>query len=165
MTESPPLRPPRPPRGMSACPRPGTTPVQVLLVEDSPDDADLMIEALKEGTLDLRVCLVEDGEEAICFLRREGPDPPPRPDLILLDLHLPCKNGYEVLDEIKNDPDLRLIPVVVMTSAPSEQVFLAAYDLHANCCVAKPVDQDEYLLTVQKIENFWINVARRARRP
>jgi CheY-like chemotaxis protein len=140
----------------------GKATVQVLLVEDSPDDADLMLEALHEGALPMCVTLLEDGEAALAFLRRQGAyDAAPRPDLILLDLHLPRKNGYEVLMEIKQDPDLRRIPVVVMTSADSEKAFVDAYNLHANCCVSKPVDQDEYSRAVRQIERFWLHVARR----
>jgi len=138
--------------------------VDILLVEDSPDDADLMTEALLEGSLEVRVSRVEDGEEALCYLRREGAHADSaRPDLVLLDLHLPRKNGHEVLAEIKEDPDLRRIPVVLMTSADNEKAFLTAYDLHVNCCVSKPVDQDEYARAVKKIEHFWLAVARRAR--
>jgi CheY-like chemotaxis protein len=138
------------------------TPVQVLLVEDSPSDADLMIEALKEGRLDVHISLVEDGEAALAFLRREvSQDAASYPDLVLLDLHLPRKNGFEVLEEMKEDPALRRIPVVVLTSADSEQAFIDAYNLHANCCVSKPIDQDEYAQVVRKIEHFWIHVARR----
>jgi CheY-like chemotaxis protein len=145
-------------------PRPNSTPVQVLLVEDSPDDADLMTEALREGDLPTIVSLVEDGEEALAFLRREGGHASaPRPDVVLLDLHLPRKNGFEVLEEMKRDPELRRIPVVVMTSADSEKAFVEAYHLHANCCVGKPADQDEYRLVVMKIERFWLHLAQRPR--
>jgi len=134
------------------------------MVEDSRDDADLMIGALREGSLDVRINLVEDGEEAIRFLRRlDNYETSPRPDLILLDLHLPRKNGFEVLAELKEDSELRRIPVIIMTSTDDERAFLDAYNLHANCCVSKPVDQDEYALVVKKIENFWLNVARRVR--
>jgi two-component system, chemotaxis family, response regulator Rcp1 len=143
-------------------PRSSNTPVQLLLVEDSPDDADLMMEALR--TADLNVCVthLEDGEAAVTYLRHHGNgNGAARPDLILLDLHLPRKNGFEVLAEIKEDPDLRRIPVVVMTSADRERVFIEAYDLHANCCVSKPVDQEEYSLVVKKIERFWLHVAQR----
>lgn len=147
-------------------PRPSKSPVQVLLVEDSTDDADLMKAALNEGDLKVSVHHVEDGEEAVAFLRRAaGHESCPRPDLILLDLHLPRKNGFEVLAEIKEDAELRRIPVIVMTSSDSDKTFLEAYDLHANCCVSKPVDQDEYSLAVKKIERFWLHVARRPSRP
>jgi len=135
-------------------------PVEILLVEDSPDDADLMVEALDEGDLPVRVTVVEDGEEAVQFLRRRGAYANAhRPHLILLDLHLPRKSGHEVLAEIKQDPDLRLIPVVIMTSCPSEDAIDKAYDLHANCCIRKPVDLDQFGLTVKKIERFWFHVA------
>jgi len=150
---------------MCDMPPPSSAPVQILLVEDSPDDADLMIEALKEGRLDVRISLVEDGEAALGFLHKEGPHASsPRPDLILLDLHLPRKNGHEVLAELKQHPGLRQIPVVILTSSDSEQAFIDAYNLHANCCVSKPVDQDEYALVVRKIEYFWLAVAQRVRR-
>jgi two-component system, chemotaxis family, response regulator Rcp1 len=146
-------------------PYPSAHPVQVLLVEDSPDDADLMVEALREGSLDLCISRVEDGESAVAFLRRQaGFEAAPRPDLILLDLYLPRKNGLEVLADLKGDPDLRLIPVVLLTSASDDRVFLAAYDLHANCCVVKPADQEQYARTVRHIEHFWLTVARRVRK-
>jgi len=139
-------------------------PVEILLVEDSPDDADLMVEALDEGDLPVRVTVVEDGEVAVQYLRRQGPYADAvRPHLILLDLHLPRKSGHEVLAEIKQDADLRVIPVVIMTSCDSEDAIQYAYDLHANCCVRKPVDLEQFGLTVQKIERFWFHVAARER--
>ncbi len=141
-------------------PRPRSTPVQILLVEDSRDDADLMREALNEGALDVRVSLVEDGEAALAFLRREGVySASPRPDLILLDLMLPRMNGEEVLEVIKAEHDLRHIPVVVLTSANGEETFVHAYNLHANCCVSKPMNQEQYARTVKQIERFWLNIA------
>jgi len=136
--------------------------VDVLLVEDSPDDADLMIEALKDGQLGFRITLVEDGEQALEFLHRQGAYlDAPRPSLILLDLHLPRKNGHEVLAEIKEDAALRRIPVVILTASENEQAILQAYDLHANCCVCKPADQEQFALVVRKIEQFWLRFARR----
>jgi len=136
--------------------------IDILLVEDSPDDADLMVEALKEGDLDSRVTVVDDGVDAIAYLRRQGVfAAAPAPDLILLDLHLPRMNGHEVLAEIKQDAALLRIPVVVMTSSDSEQALLDAYDLHANCCVLKPRDQHQFAQTVKKIEHFWRHIARR----
>lgn len=138
-------------------------PIEILLVEDSPDDADLMKEALLEGTLSLRVSWVEDGEQAMEFLNRQGNYPEaPRPDLILLDLRLPRKNGQEVLEEIRSDPRLRCIPVVVMTA--NDAAISALYDYHPNCCVAKPADQEQFSLTVKKIELFWLTVAARVPR-
>lgn len=141
-------------------PSPSSAPVEILLVEDNRDDADHMREALEESDLKTSISLVEDGEEAIQYLRRQGRfRDAPRPDLILLDLHLPRKNGHEVLTEIKQDESLRRIPVIVMTSLADERVFQDAYDLHANCCVRKPVGLEQFALTVKKIEHFWLRVA------
>jgi len=138
-------------------PQPATGPRQVLLVEDDPDDADLMLEALGEGALALPAVLVKDGEQAIAYLRRQGPyAAAPRPGLILLDLHMPRMNGHEVLAEINRDEALRRIPVVVLTATDNEKALLDAYDLHANCCVRKPADQEQFALVVQKIERFWL---------
>jgi len=148
---------------------PGSTdqlPVHILMVEDSPDDADLMVEALRECSLNLRLAVVEDGEEAMDYLFHRGIHAAaPRPDLILLDLHLPRKNGHEVLAEVKQDAGLRSIPVIILMSTDSEKAILEAYDLHANCCVAKPVDQEQFALVVKRIEHFWLHVARRLRSP
>jgi len=132
--------------------------IEILLVEDSPSDAELMIEALKEGRLNMRITVVEDGVEAMNYLHRNGKA---LPDLILLDLHLPRMNGHEVLAEVKSDPQLLRIPIIVLTSSDNEQAFLDAYDLHANCCVPKPVDQEQFSRAVTKIEHFWLHVARR----
>jgi len=141
-------------------PAPGTLPVEILLIEDSPDDAEHMREALEESELKNNVTLVEDGEEAIDYLRRRGRfGNAVRPHLILLDLHLPRKNGHEVLAEIKQDESLRRIPVIVMTALADERVFQDAYDLHANCCVCKPANLEQFTLTVKKIEHFWLRVA------
>jgi len=135
--------------------------VEILLVEDCQDEAELMIEALKEGTLSNRVTIVDDGEQALAYLRREGEyAATATPHLILLDLHLPRLNGHEVLAEIKKDALLRLIPVVVLTSSDNEKDFLDAYDLHANCCVSKPLDQEQFARTVRKIEQFWLRLVR-----
>jgi len=143
-----------------------TRPVEILMVEDSRDDAELMVAALREGRLSVSVRVLEDGEEAVAYLRRQGAHADaPRPDLILLDLHLPRKNGLEVLAEIKEDPALRLIPVVVLTSSDNEKVFLDAYDLHANCCVSKPADQEQFAAIVRRIELFWLTVSQRPRLP
>jgi len=136
-------------------------PIEVLLVEDNRDDAAQMVEALEEGELETRVTVVEDGESAIAHLRRPGETPP---DLILLDLHLPRKSGHEVLAVIKEDERLRRIPVVIMTASDDERAFRTAYELHANCCVRKPSDLDQFTLTVKKIEHFWRRVAT-TRRP
>ena len=136
-------------------------PIEILLVEDSPDDAALTIDALRDGRVQNRVAVVEDGVEAMAYLRRDGPyADAPRPDLILLDLNLPRKNGREVLAEVKQDPDLRRIPVVVMTSSDDEKDILAAYNLYVNCYVTKPVDLDQFIKVVKTIEHFWLSVVK-----
>jgi CheY-like chemotaxis protein len=136
-------------------------PIEILLVEDSPDDATLTIEALRDGKVRNRVSVVEDGVEAMTFLRREGPhESAPRPDLVLLDLNLPKKDGREVLAEIKQDPDLRRIPVVIMTTSDDEKDIVQAYNLHANCYVTKPVDLEQFIGVVRSIEDFWLTVVR-----
>jgi CheY-like chemotaxis protein len=139
----------------------GLQPIEVLLVEDSVDEAQLTMEALKEGRVRNRVHWVEDGEEAMAFLRRQGRYAGvPRPDLVLLDLRLPRKSGQEVLAEIKQHPQWRRIPVVIMTSSDDEKDILGAYDHHANCYVTKPVDMDKFLEAVRSIEDFWLTVVR-----
>jgi chemotaxis family two-component system response regulator Rcp1 len=136
-------------------------PIEILLVEDSPDDIVLTTEALKDGKVRNRVSVVEDGEEAMAFLRREGRHATaPRPDLILLDLNLPRKSGREVLAEVKQDPKLKRIPVVVMTTSSSEKDILQAYNCHANCYVTKPVDLDQFLGVIRSIESFWLTVVK-----
>jgi two-component system, chemotaxis family, response regulator Rcp1 len=136
-------------------------PIDILLVEDSAGDAELMVEALGESPLASRVTVVEDGEQAVQYLRRQGPfRAVPRPDLILLDLHLPRKNGHEVLADIKQDESLRLIPVIVLTAFDTEDAIREAYDRHVNCCVTKPSDLDQFALAVKKIESFWLQMAR-----
>jgi two-component system, chemotaxis family, response regulator Rcp1 len=142
--------------------RPTRPSVEVLLVEDSPNDAELMLEALGESSLSIRVTVVEDGEEAIDYLRqRGGHQGATRPDLVLLDLHLPRKNGHEVLADIKQDESLRLIPVVVLTAFDSDEAIGLAYERHVNCCVRKPSDLDQFAQTVRKIESFWLQQANR----
>jgi chemotaxis family two-component system response regulator Rcp1 len=131
--------------------------VRILLVEDSPDDADLMMEALKEGALDTRVTVVEDGEEALDYLRRQGAyATAPAPDLILLDLHLPRMNGFEVMTEMTRDELLRSIPVVILTLSDRATVIPEAAELHAHCYVTKPMDQEQLVLAVNKIQQFWL---------
>jgi len=148
---------------------PRTTPdraVEILLVEDSSDDAALMVAALEEGSLRLHVAVVEDGEEAMHYLRRQAPHADaPRPDLILLDLRLPRMSGQEVLAEIKQDAELRRIPVVIMTSSDNDRALDGAYDLHANCCVCKPANQEEFHEVVRRIERFWLTFAQRPGNP
>jgi CheY-like chemotaxis protein len=137
------------------------TPIEILLVEDSPDDACLTIDALKEGRVRNNITLIEDGVSALAFLRREGRHAQaPRPDLILLDLNLPRMNGREVLAEIKNDPNLRRIPVVIMTSSDDEKDIVAAYDRHVNAYVTKPVDLDQFIRVVKSIEHFWFSIVK-----
>jgi two-component system, chemotaxis family, response regulator Rcp1 len=135
--------------------------IDILLVEDSPGDVRLTIEALKEAKVANRLSVVTDGVEAIDFLQQKGAyKNAARPDLILLDLNLPRKDGREVLAEIKNDPKLKHIPVVVLTTSRSESDILKAYDLHANCYIAKPVDFKQFMVVVQSIENFWLTVVK-----
>lgn len=135
--------------------------LDVLLVEDNPGDARLAAEAWKEGGVPGRLHVVTDGVEAIRFLRNsESYAAAPKPDLLLLDLNLPRKDGREVLAEIKNDPDLRRIPVVVLTTSQAEPDIMRSYDLHANCFVAKPVDLDSFISVIKSIANFWGRVVK-----
>ncbi len=136
-------------------------PVEILLVEDNPGDVRLTIEALKEGKMSNNVNTVGDGAEALAFLHQSGNyADAPRPDLILLDLNLPKKDGREVLEEIKEDPELKRIPVVVLTTSQAEQDILKVYELHANCYITKPVDLDQFMKVVKSIEDFWLTVVR-----
>jgi two-component system, chemotaxis family, response regulator Rcp1 len=136
-------------------------PVEILLVEDNPGDVRLTREALKEGKVRNNLHVAQDGVEALAFLRREGRHAGAvRPDLILLDLNLPRKDGREVLEEIKADPQLRPIPVVILTSSQAEQDIVRAYDLHANCYVSKPVDLDQFITVVKSIEDFWFAIVK-----
>jgi two-component system, chemotaxis family, response regulator Rcp1 len=134
-------------------------PVQILLVEDSPSDAKLTQSALKLAKAINVVHHVEDGVKALEFLRRQGAYArAERPDLVLLDLNLPRKDGREVLTEMKSDPDLKTIPVVVLTTSQAEQDVERSYELHANCYVTKPVNFERFLEVVRSIENFWLTV-------
>jgi len=131
----------------------------ILLVEDNPGDARLAQEALKEGRMTSRLKVVVDGVEAMAYLRREGIyADSPRPDLVLLDLNLPRKDGRQVLAEMKEDPELRRIPVVVLTTSQAGQDILRSYDLHANCYITKPVDLDRFIAVVRSIEEYWCSV-------
>jgi two-component system, chemotaxis family, response regulator Rcp1 len=135
--------------------------IQVLLVEDNPGDVRLTKEALKEGKLLNQLTVVGDGVEALSFLRKQGIyADAPQPELILLDLNLPKKDGREVLAEIKADPKLRRIPVVVLTTSSSEEDILKIYDLHANCYITKPVDLEQFMGVVKSIEDFWVSVVK-----
>jgi len=136
-------------------------PLGVLLVEDDPGDVLIAQEALKASRLTSKLTVVSDGVEAIKYLRRQDTyRDVPRPDLILLDLNLPRKDGREVLAEIKEDPELRLIPVVVLTTSEAERDLLRSYDLHANAFVVKPIDLDRFIEIVQTIESFWFTVVK-----
>jgi CheY-like chemotaxis protein len=134
-------------------------PVELLLVEDNEGDVQLTVQALKECKVQNRLSVVGDGEEALAFLRRQEPyRQAPRPDLILLDLNLPRKRGLELLAEIKNDENLKRIPVVVLTTSTAEQDILKSYDLHANSYITKPVDLDQFLTIVKAIDGFWFSI-------
>jgi len=131
------------------------------LVEDNPGSVRLTQEALRDGKLHHHMSVVEDGVEAMAFLRREGQyQSAERPDLILLDLNLPRKDGREVLAEIKEDSSLKRIPVVVLTTSNAKQDILKAYDLHANCYITKPVDLEHFFNLVRAIEDFWLRVVK-----
>ena len=134
--------------------------VEILLVEDDLPDIRLTQRALKGGKLNKNLSVARDGVEALAFLRRQGPySEAPRPDLILLDLGLPKKSGAEVLAEIKKDPELKSIPVVVLTTSDAQEDILETYALHANAYTRKPVDVDEFLSTIKTIVNFWLSLA------
>ena len=136
-------------------------PIEILLVEDNPGDVRLTQEAFKEGKVSNNLSVARDGVEALAFLRREGEYAgAPRPDVILLDLNLPRKDGREVLAEIKEDTDLRRIPVVVLTTSQAEQDILKTYNLHANCYITKPVDLERFITVVKSIETFWLSVVK-----
>jgi len=137
----------------------GTKQVEILLVEDNPADVRLVREALKESKILNNLIVVEDGVEAMDFLRKKGKYASSvRPDLILLDLNLPKKNGREVLAEVKSDEKLKRIPVVIMTVSDDEKDILISYDSHANCYIKKPLDFDQFNQVVQAIENFWFTI-------
>lgn len=136
-------------------------PIDILLVEDSPADVRLTRETLAEGKVRNTLSVVADGMEALAFLRRgKGFAGAPRPDLILLDLNLPRKDGREVLEEVKADPDLRRIPVVVLTTSRAEEDILRSYNLHANCYISKPVDLEQFFTVIKAIDDFWLTVVK-----
>jgi len=138
---------------------PVNAPIELLLVEDSPGDADLAREALEGAKVRNRLHVVRDGEQAMAFLRRLGPyADAPRPGLVLLDLNLPRMDGREVLAQIKRDEDLRRIPVVILTTSRDEEDVLRSYDLHANCYITKPIDLGQFLRVVKSIEEFWLAI-------
>lgn len=134
-------------------------PIEILLVEDSPSDADLAMEALSDGKILNNLHFVEDGVEAIKFLRKQAPYiKVPRPDLILLDLNLPKKSGVEVLQEIKTDQNLKRIPVLILTTSSAQEDIIKSYSLHANCYITKPVDFLQFTKVVRLIEEFWLTI-------
>ncbi|SRR5688572_17783317 len=136
-------------------------PIEILLVEDNPGDARLTREALAQSKVKNNLSHARDGEEAIAFLRRQPPfTDAPTPDLVLLDLNLPRRDGREVLEDIKKDPNLRHIPVVILTSSQAEEDILRSYRLHANCFITKPVDFEQLTKVVLGIEQFWFTLVR-----
>ena len=132
-------------------------PIHILIVEDNPGDARLAVEALSEGKITNNISVVQDGIEAISFLKQEDT---PRPDLIFLDLNLPKMNGKDVLSIIKKDPDLKRIPVIILTTSDSDKDILATYELQANCYITKPVGFDKFIDVIQSVENFWLSVVK-----
>lgn len=136
-------------------------PIEILLIEDNPGDVRLTEEVLKENKLRNNLSVARDGEEALAFLRRQGKySKAIRPDLILLDLNLPKKDGREVLEEIKVDENIKRIPVVVLTTSAAEQDIFMSYEHNANCYITKPVDLEKFINVVQAIENFWLTIVK-----
>lgn len=136
-------------------------PIDILLVEDNAGDARLAKEALKESKIRNTLHFVTDGEEASSFLKKEGKyKDSPRPDLILLDLNLPKKDGRELLNEIKQDSDLKRIPTVILTISKAEEDIIRSYNLHANCYITKPIDLDQFMKVVKSIEEFWLSIVK-----
>jgi CheY-like chemotaxis protein len=136
-------------------------PAEILLIEDNPGDVELIHEALQFGKVLNRISVATDGEAALAFLNRaRGFENAPRPDLILLDLNLPKKDGFEVLREVKNLPDVSRVPVVILTSSQAERDILKSYNLRANCFISKPVDVDEFLNTVRSTGEFWLSIVK-----
>jgi len=136
-------------------------PIEILLVEDNPGDARLTREALRDGKIYNNLYVVRDGVEAMSFLRKTGQyTRAPRPDLILLDLNLPRKDGHEVLAEVKTDENLRRIPVVILTTSQAEEDIIKTYNLHVNCYITKPVDLDQFVKIVKSIEDFWLTIVK-----
>ena len=136
-------------------------PIEILLIEDNAGDARLATEALREAKVRNHLYWMPDGESALAFLRRQGPHAnAARPDLILLDLNLPRKDGREVLQEIKADVNLRRIPVVILTTSQAQEDILRAYNLNANCYISKPVDLEQFIKVVRSIEDFWLSIVK-----
>jgi len=136
-------------------------PIEILMVEDNPADADLTRETMENSKMYVTMHVVGDGVEAMAFLRRTGKYAnAPRPDLVLLDLNLPKKDGKEVLAEIKADQDLKRIPVVILTISKDEEDILKSYNLHANCYITKPIDLNQFVKVVKSIEDFWLTIVK-----
>jgi CheY-like chemotaxis protein len=136
-------------------------PIQVLLVEDNPGDVRLIREALKKSRFKLNISVARDGEQALAFMRRQGAyADSPRPEFVLLDLNMPKKDGRAVLAEMKNDPSLRKIPVVIFTSSEAENDINMSYSLHANAYVSKPIEIDHFETVLRSVEEFWMRVAK-----
>jgi CheY-like chemotaxis protein len=141
-------------------------PIEILLIEDNPGDVDLAREALESGKVYNALHVVGDGEAAMAFLRREVKyADAPRPDLVLLDLNLPKKDGREVLAEVKSDEDLKSIPVVVLTNSKADEDILKSYNLHANCYITKPIDLNQFIKVVHSIEEFWFSIVKLPPKP
>lgn len=135
--------------------------IEILLVEDNPGDADLVVEVLEDSRVRNELSIVEDGEEAMDFLYKNGKfSDSPRPDLILLDLNLPKMDGREVLEKIKSDSEFRRIPIVVLTTSKAEEDILRSYDLHANAYIAKPVDINQFINVIRIFEDFWLDIVK-----
>ena len=135
--------------------------IHILMVEDNPGDVRLALEAFKESKIRNTMNVLEDGAEVMPYLRQEGKYANAiRPDIILLDLNLPKKDGREVLSEIKNDPDVKAIPVVILTTSQAQKDIMNAYNLHVNCYITKPVDLDQFLNVVKAIDNFWLTIVK-----
>ena len=141
--------------------RESNRPAEILLVEDNPGDVELIHEALQFGKVLNRISVVTDGEAALAFLNRTGGfENAPRPDVILLDLNIPKKNGFDVLKEVRGHRDLSNVPVVILTSSQADRDILKSYNLRANCFISKPVDVDEFLATVRSTGEFWLSIVR-----
>lgn len=138
-----------------------TRPAEILLIEDNPGDVELVHEAMRSGRVLNRISVATDGEAALAFLNHAaGFENAPRPDLILLDLNIPKKDGFEVLREIKDHPSLSQVPVVILTSSQADRDILKSYNLRANCFISKPVDVDEFLAVVRSTGEFWLSIVK-----